>query len=119
MKPTKTRIFALLIMLMMVFALAACSDSSKNNSGDGNSIPPTSNTSSGGNTDTLARSTPSDGEDALPSEEPTIPGLLYEQPSNGLYILGNFTEDSLHPFYYVPEDEVISDFTSLIKGRHR
>ena len=114
MKLTKTRIFALLLTLMMVFALVACSDSINNNSGDGNSIPPASNTPSSENTETLASGTPSDGEDTLPSEEPTIPGLLYEQPSGGLYILGNFTEDSLHPFYYVPEDEVISDLTSLI-----
>ena len=114
MKLTKTRIFTFLLTLMMVFALAVCSDRINNNSDNGDSIPPASNTPSGGNTDTLASGAPSDGGDTLPSDEPTIPGLLYEQPSGGLYILGYFTEDSRHPFYYVPEDEVINDFTSLI-----
>lgn len=53
---------------------------------------------------------------ALPVENTPIPGLSSEIPSDRLYLFGYFTEDSLNPFYYVPEEEIKNELAALIDG---
>jgi hypothetical protein len=48
--------------------------------------------------------------------ENDIPGLTYEEPDSGLYILGYMTQDILHPFYYVPDDDVFREIDTLMSA---
>ena len=49
-----------------------------------------------------------------PIYKSTIPGLSYEEPENALYILGYYTMDSRHPYYYVPDNDIVNELTNLI-----
>jgi len=45
-----------------------------------------------------------------------IPGLTYIQPLNGICIRGYFTQDMENPFYYVPDEQTVSELISMVSN---
>ena len=51
-----------------------------------------------------------------PTEVGAIPGLTYEQPTDGVYIRGYFTKDIIHPYYYVPDEKTVNEILNIINN---